>query len=103
MSCVRGDEFLAARKLAVRETVDAKKQRYTAADLPALMKGASEVLVAKGKQSQIFRPGADKTDWKALAEVAIGPTGNLRAPTVRRGKRWIVGFGEDAWRAAFGD
>ena len=102
MSCVRGDEFLAARKIAVRETVDAKKQRYTAADLPELMKGASEVLVAKGKKSQVFEPGADKAAWKALAEVAIGPTGNLRAPALRRGKRWIVGFGEEAWREAFG-
>jgi arsenate reductase-like glutaredoxin family protein len=101
MSCVRGDEFLAARKLAVRETVDAKKQRYTAADLPALMKGASEVLVAKGKKSQVFQP-TDKAAWKEIAAAAIGPTGNLRAPTLRRGKRWIVGFGEEAWREAFG-
>ena len=102
MSCVRGDEFLAARKIAVRETADAKKQRYTAADLPELMKGASEVLVAKGKKSQTFRPGTDKSAWKELAEVAIGPTGNLRAPALRRGKRWIVGFGEEAWGEAFG-
>jgi hypothetical protein len=100
---VRGDEFLAARKIAVRETADAKKSRYTAADLPALMAGASEVLVAKGKKSQSFKPSAgDKAAWKAIAEVAIGPTGNLRAPTLRRGKRWIVGFGEDAWKEAFG-
>ena len=102
MSCGRSDEFLAARKLAVRETVDAKKARYTAADLPELMKGASEVLVARGKKSQVFKPGTDKAAWKEIAAVAIGPTGNLRAPTLRRGKRWIVGFGEDAWREAFG-
>lgn len=101
MSCVRGDEFLAARRIAVRETADAKKERYTAADLPELMRGASEVLVARGKKSQIFKPGGDKAAWKEIAEVAIGPTGNLRAPTLRRGKRWIVGFGEDAWREAF--
>lgn len=99
---MRGDEFLAARKVAVRETADAKQQRYTAADLPGLMQGASEVLVARGKQSRTFRPGTDKGAWKEIAEVAIGPTGNLRAPTLRRGKRWIVGFGEDAWREAFG-
>jgi hypothetical protein len=102
MSCVRGDEFLAARRIAVRETADAKKERYTAADLPGLMRGASEVLVARGKKSQTIRPGSDKAAWKEIAEVAIGPTGNLRAPTLRRGKRWIVGFGEEAWREAFG-
>lgn len=82
--------------------MDARHQRYTAADLPALMKGASEVLVAKGKKSQVFEPGTDKAAWKEVAAVAIGPTGNLRAPTLRRDKRWIVGFGEDAWREVFG-
>lgn len=102
MSCVRGSDFLAARRIAVRETADARKERYAAADLPDLMEGAIEVLVARGKQSLVFRPGTDEAVWKEIAEVAIGPTGNLRAPTLRLGKRWIVGFGEEAWREALG-
>jgi hypothetical protein len=28
----------------------------------------------------------------------LGPTGNLRAPTARRGDTLYVGFSEDAWR-----
>ena len=34
---------------------------------------------------------------KELVEAMLGPTGNLRAPTLRLGKTWIVGFGEPAW------
>jgi hypothetical protein len=32
----------------------------------------------------------------------LGPTGNLRAPTIRRGKTVIVGFNEDAFGDLFG-
>jgi arsenate reductase-like glutaredoxin family protein len=37
------------------------------------------------------------TDQELLA-VMLGPTGNLRAPTVRRGRTLLVGFHEDAYR-----
>lgn len=44
-----------------------------------------------------------KTGGKAPAECVdamLGPTGNLRAPTLRVGKTVLVGFDEDAYRAA---
>lgn len=63
------------------------------------MRGARSVLVAKGKQSWTFRPGPQGDAWSEVAARAIGPTGNLRAPTLRLGQRWIVGFGADAWQA----
>ena len=65
--------------------MDARSQRFEAKDLPRLMKGAKSVLVAKGSRSKLFKPGNDPALWKEIAEVAIGPTGNLRAPTLRRG------------------
>lgn len=38
---------------------------------------------------------------KELAEVVLGPTGNLRAPTLRRGKTWIVGFNDELYEQQF--
>ena len=32
----------------------------------------------------------------------LGPTGNLRAPTVRSGKTILVGFNEEAYAEALG-
>ena len=32
----------------------------------------------------------------------LGRVGTLRAPAVRRGKTWLVGFNEEAWAEAFG-
>ncbi len=37
-----------------------------------------------------------------LAAVVLGPTGNLRAPTAKLGKTWLVGFNEEAYASSFG-
>jgi hypothetical protein len=51
------------------------------------------VFVAKGKKVSAFEP-AGKAN-KALLDAMLGPTGNLRAPTIRRGKVVLVGFNEE--------
>lgn len=37
-------------------------------------------------------------DINDVLAVALGPTGNLRAPTFRKGKTLVVGFEESAYR-----
>ena len=49
-----------------------------------------------------FRPGATDCDRDALLAAVIGPSGNLRAPTLRTGRRWYVGFSEAALGEHFG-
>jgi hypothetical protein len=41
-------------------------------------------------------------DDDTLATAMLGPTGNLRAPTLRRGKTLLVGFGEPAYEQELG-
>jgi hypothetical protein len=58
------------------------------------------VIVAKGRKVSEFKPGG-----RASAEVVdamLGPTGNLRAPTIRRGKTVVVGYHDDVFEKAFG-
>ena len=67
-----------------------------------ILAAASRVVVAKGKKVAEFHPKKDpasKTD--ALAAI-LGPTGNLRAPTIVRGKTLLVGFNEEAYRDVLG-
>jgi arsenate reductase-like glutaredoxin family protein len=62
-----------------------------------------ELIVTKGKKITHFklatkdRPGDD-----TLAAAMLGPTGNLRAPAIRKGKKLIVGFNEEAYGEFFG-
>jgi len=58
------------------------------------------VIVAKGKKLDTFEPAGKAP--KAVVDAMLGPTGNLRAPTLRVGKTTLVGFSEDAYREVFG-
>lgn len=44
----------------------------------------------------------DPPDDDTLAAHLLGPTGNLRAPTLRKGKTLLVGFGAEAYRQVLG-
>jgi len=56
------------------------------------------VIVAKGKKVDTFKPGGKAP--KACVDAMLGPTGNLRAPTIRKGKTVLVGFNEDVYSEA---
>jgi hypothetical protein len=69
-------------------------------DAAALAKQATRVIVCKGKKVSEFKPGG-----KAPSDVVaamLGPTGNLRAPTIRHGKLVLVGFNEDVFADRLG-
>ncbi len=53
------------------------------------------MIVAKGKKLSEFEPGGKA--GADVVEAMLGPTGNLRAPTIRSGKTVLVGFNEDAF------
>jgi arsenate reductase-like glutaredoxin family protein len=80
--------------------VNAKSRTLGLKDGIALLKGAVDLYVAKGKKVERFDLRKGLPDRATLQRVLLGPTGNLRAPTVRRGGTVIVGFDEATYRAA---
>ncbi len=88
--------------MTVRETVNATKQKFGQTDLEDLFAGASRVLVAKGKKVVTFDMKKTKPGEPEFAAAVLGPTGNLRAPAIRTGKTWLIGFSEDAYGEQFG-
>lgn len=81
--------------------VDAKKVRYGREDAVALARGASRVVVARGKKVLTFDMKAAVSD-DDLAAALLGPTGNLKAPTLRVGSTLLVGFGPEAYAEVLG-
>ena len=57
------------------------------------------MIVAKGKKVTEFAGG---TAGKDVVDAMLGPTGNLRAPTLRRGKTVLVGFNEEVFDRVLG-
>ena len=68
-----------------------------------MLDGMRELIVVKGKKVSQFKLATkDRPDDDTLAGVMLGPTGNLRAPTVRKGKKLLVGFNADVYAEFFG-
>ncbi len=82
--------------------VDATKQRFGRDDALKLAKSADRVVAGKGKKVVVFDMKKDPPDDDALAAALLGPSGNLKAPTLRMGRTLLVGFSEAAYRKVFG-
>jgi arsenate reductase-like glutaredoxin family protein len=65
-----------------------------------LISKSSKLVSAKGKK--VVEVQLKKTDLseEEILKLALGPTGNLRAPTILVGKTMVVGFNEDMYETA---
>ncbi len=103
MSCQKAQGFLESVKGEVTQTVDARKVKQGRAEALALLKQVNRLIVANGnKVADIDLMAADRPGDEELLGYLMGPTGNLRAPTLRVGKTLIVGFNEGAYRQVLG-
>ena len=85
------------KKIAVSETADARKEKIEGERAWELFQGASEVLIAKGKK--ILHLSPSETDKETVLASALGRSGTLRAPTLKIGDRFLVGFNEEMYSA----
>jgi arsenate reductase-like glutaredoxin family protein len=60
------------------------------------------VIVGRGKKVMTFDMKKAPPDDETLAAHILGPTGNLKAPTLRLGKTLLVGFSDEAYRQVLG-
>jgi hypothetical protein len=72
---------------------DARKAPLSGDAALALARDVDEIYAVKGKQVVHVAMSA-KPSKEELTALLIGPTGNLRAPTIRSGRTLVVGFDE---------
>ena len=89
-------EFLANNQIEVVEQVDAGKKKLGVPDALELLSHAEELYATKGKKVIHVDLKRNHPGEAELLALMIGPTGNLRAPTIRKGKKLFVGFEEQA-------
>ena len=82
--------------------VDATKERKGRDEALKLARAAATVVVARGKKVVSFDMKREPPDDDTLAAYLLGPTGNLKAPTLRVGDTLLVGFGEAAYEQVLG-
>ncbi len=77
--------------------VDAKKNKIGRSEALKMAEKADEIYSLKGKKIVRLDLKRAKADDDEIAALMIGPTGNLRAPTWRKGKTIVVGFNEETY------
>ena len=75
-------------------------RKLRAEDARGMLDAAGRLIAMKGKKVNEFDVKAGASD-EAVAAM-LGPTGNLRAPTLRRGKTVVVGFNDEVFSKLLG-
>ena len=87
--------------MTVQDTVPASR-KLGLTDALALVRQADRLVVAKGKKLTELDLGGERPSDDTVAKLMLGPTGNLRAPTLRVGRTLVVGYNEEALTETFG-
>ncbi len=62
---------------------------------------AGRIMIGRGAKVEMFVP-SETTRPEIMARV-LGRSGTLRAPTLRIGREYLVGYSEEMYRRFFGD
>ncbi|MDE0425930.1 MAG: ArsC family (seleno)protein [Candidatus Poribacteria bacterium] len=81
---------LDTKNLQPESRTDARKEKMEAAAVWELMVGAERIVVAKGRRVETFVPTEDPQE--SILKAVLGRSGSLRAPTVRTGDVFLVGY-----------
>lgn len=86
----------------MKDLTDAKKAQKGRAEAVALAQQVQKIIVAKGSKVITFDLKKAPPPEETLLAHLLGPTGNLRAPTLLKGKTLLVGFNEEAYQEVLG-
>ena len=90
-----------AHDIAVAETVNAS-QKLGRQDALSLARQAKRLIAAKGKQVTVVDVTSKTPSDDELAALMLGPTGNMRAPTLRVGQTLLVGYNDQVFANELG-
>ena len=94
-TCQKTQDFLDRHSLGALELVEAKKKALRAEEALKLAQSVDEIYATKGSNRVYFNLRQAKPDQDKLLASMLGPTGNLRAPILKKGRVLLVGFDEE--------
>jgi len=103
MGCKKAQEFLEqARMPEATATADARKDQLGREEALKLARSVKRVVAGRGKNVVTFDMTKSPPNDETLATYLLGPTGNLKAPTMRIGDTLLVGFNKGAYEQVLG-
>ncbi|HNG18848.1 MAG TPA: ArsC family (seleno)protein [Candidatus Obscuribacter sp.] len=100
-TCEKAALYLASHNVEVLESVDARKVRMGRDEALKLAGSVDHIYASRGTKSVHLDLKADKPSDDELIALLIGPTGNLRAPTLKIGRQLLVGFDKTGYDLVF--
>ena len=97
-TCKKAQEFLEPISHTISETIDASKTKIGLKEALVITQKASTIIAAKGSKITTLDLKKDKPSNEDIAALIMGPTGNLRAPTLLVGSTLYIGFNEEAYK-----
>jgi arsenate reductase-like glutaredoxin family protein len=100
VTCQKMDALLESLEITAKEVVSANKNRLGVPGALELVGKCNRLVVSKGTKAYEIDLKREPKTAEELQALIIGPTGNLRAPTIRHGKTLYVGFQAETFKAA---
>lgn len=91
-------EFLAKHKIEPKQIDFSNKLVIKEDEAAKIFKEVDHIYARKGAKSIHIDLRKEKLDPAIAKKFLFGPTGNLRAPIVKKGKALLVGFDEESYR-----
>ncbi|MCA8993120.1 MAG: hypothetical protein KDA88_14115 [Planctomycetaceae bacterium] len=96
-SCTKMRALLDARGVESNEVVIANKVRFEADEAVQLIRKSKRLVGVKGKRIVDLKLTDKSVTDDMIQDIAIGPSGKLRAPAIRVGTTFLIGFHESAF------
>ncbi|HEY9678125.1 MAG TPA: ArsC family (seleno)protein [Drouetiella sp.] len=96
-TCARAQDYLTRKKVSAASVVDARKNRISPDEAVQMARKFDEIYASKGTKVVHVDMRKEKVDDDQLKALIVGPSGNLRAPTLHVGKTLLVGFDEASY------
>jgi arsenate reductase-like glutaredoxin family protein len=100
-TCGKTRSYLETHKLEPAEIVDARKVRLKLPEALDLTRQADELYATRGRRVVHVDLRQERPTDDELSKLLIGPSGNLRAPSLLCGKTLIVGFDQAMYDKLF--
>lgn len=100
-TCGKTVAFLTDHQIDVAKQEDARKVPLVEADALKLVGQVNDLYVTRGTKVIHIDLKSARPDDEALLGLLIGPSGKLRAPTLKIGKTMIVGFDQATYVKVF--
>ena len=98
MTCKRAQEFLATNKISISIQTNATKERFGLENARGLLRNADHLYSSRGRKFVHLKLEGEDLTSEEVSKWMLGPTGNLRAPTLVYGRSVYVGFNEEAYQ-----